>query len=132
MKTRIASCSCGGLNVTCTGEPIRISMCHCHACQRRTGSVFAVQVRFPRERVVVEGETRTYERVGDEGSKATFRFCPSCGATVFWENDSMPDNVAVAVGAFADATIPPPTVSVYDVRRHPWTEMPALASAKIM
>jgi hypothetical protein len=26
---RTASCSCGQLKVTCEGEPIRISMCHC-------------------------------------------------------------------------------------------------------
>ncbi|HEX9905358.1 MAG TPA: aldehyde-activating protein, partial [Propylenella sp.] len=36
MSTRRASCSCGQLSVTCEGEPVRISMCHCLACQRRT------------------------------------------------------------------------------------------------
>jgi hypothetical protein len=28
--------------------------------------------------------------------------------------------IAVPVGAFADPTFPPPTISVYGVRRHPW------------
>ncbi len=29
--------------------------------------------------------------------------------------------IAVPVGAFADPSFPPPQVSVYDIRRHPWT-----------
>jgi hypothetical protein len=52
---RIATCSCEQLKVTCTGEPVRISMCHCLACQRRTGSVFGVQARFPSDNVQIEG-----------------------------------------------------------------------------
>jgi hypothetical protein len=35
-----------------------------------------------------------------------------------------PGLVAVAVGAFADPGFPPPTVSVYEARRHPWVVVP--------
>jgi hypothetical protein len=36
----------------------------------------------------------------------------------------MPRAAAVNSGAFADPSIPPPTVSVYESRRHPWVQMP--------
>jgi len=36
----------------------------------------------------------------------------------------VPDAIAVAIGAFADPTFPPPTVSVYGSRRHPWVSLP--------
>jgi hypothetical protein len=81
--------------------------------------------------VKIEGRANEYERVGDEGSTATFRFCPVCGSTVYYDNDGMPGFIAVPVGAFADPTFPPPRVSVYEVRRHPWTEMPDLAIEKL-
>ena len=123
---RTASCSCGQLVVRCAGEPIRISMCHCLACQKRTGSAFGIQARWPADRVTIEGQAREFVRVGDEGSSATFRFCPTCGATVYWENDTMPGTIAVPVGAFADPTFPPPRVAVYVSRRHPWAIMPGL------
>ncbi len=55
MTSRIASCSCGQLRATCQGEPVRISICHCLECQKRTGSVFAVQARYPRESVTIVG-----------------------------------------------------------------------------
>jgi hypothetical protein len=106
-------------------------MCHCLACQKRSGSVFAVQARWPADRVTVEGHAREYKRTGDEGSTATFRFCPTCGATVYFDNDSMPGTIAVSVGAFADPSFPPPRVSVYGVRRHPWAAMPALVIEEI-
>lgn len=95
-------------------------MCHCLACQKRTGSAFGIQARWPAESVTIEGRAQEYVRVGDEGSSATFRFCPTCGAIVYWDNDSMPGMIAVPVGAFADPTFPPPTIMVYGVRRHPW------------
>lgn len=116
----------------CEGEPVRVSICHCLNCQRRSGSVFAVQARWPSDRVTVEGQARQYVLVGDEGSSATFRFCPTCGATVYYDSDAMPGSIAVPVGAFADPTFPPPTISVYSVRRHPWAIMPGLAVEELV
>lgn len=117
---RTATCSCGKLAVRCEGEPIRISMCHCLACQKRTGSAFGIQARWPLDRVTIEGASQSFVRVGDEGPGATFHFCPTCGATVYWLMNGMPDMIAVPVGAFAEPTFPPPAYSVYGVRRHPW------------
>ena len=103
-------------------------MCHCLACQRRTGSAFGIQARFPADRVRVAGRYAEYVRTSDEGEEHTFRFCPDCGATVFWTLAAVPDAIAVAIGAFADPTFPPPTISVYDSRRHPWVSLPDTVS----
>jgi hypothetical protein len=64
-------------------------------------------------------------RTSDEGEKRTFHFCPDCGATVFYTLATAPDVVAVPIGAFAEPAFPPPTVSVYESRRHPWLAMTA-------
>ena len=83
-----------------------------------------MQARWPSERVTTEGEVRVWQRTGDEGTTADFRFCPHCGATVWWAVGETPDTIAVAVGAFADPQFPSPTVSVYEERRHPWVTLP--------
>lgn len=124
MIQRRASCSCGELAVTCTDEPVRVSMCHCLACQRRTGSVFGVQARWPAGSVEIHGQATSYIRRGDSGSEITFRFCPRCGTTVYWTIDRDPQLVAVAVGAFADPNFVAPTLSVYETRRHAWVATP--------
>ena len=119
--THRAECHCGQLKAACEGEPVRVSVCHCLACQRRSGSAFAAQARWPSDRVTVTGESKTFERVGDEGARSTYRFCPDCGSTVVYELDAMPGLVAVPVGAFADPDFPPPRFSGYESRKHPWT-----------
>jgi hypothetical protein len=116
-------CSCGQLQVTTRDDPVVISMCHCLECQRRTGSVFGVQARWPRDRVGVTGRYTEYVRMSDDSEKKTFRFCPDCGATVFWTTEGH-DTVAIAIGAFADRSFPQPSVSVYGSRRHPWLPLP--------
>jgi hypothetical protein len=124
--SRRASCSCEQLHLTCEGEPVRISLCHCRACQRRTGSAFGVQARFPRERVRIEGRSSTFVRVGDNGNPITLHFCPNCGTTIYWELNGLPDFVAIAYGAFADQTFPAPKISVYEEFAHAWV-LPAMA-----
>lgn len=125
MVNRVASCSCGQLSITTSEEPLRVSVCHCLACQRRTGSVFAAQARFRRSAVQITGSSSAYARVGDEGGKAIFHFCPQCGATVYYEIEGAPEHVAVPVGAFAEPGFPAPTVSVYEDRMHSWVRLPA-------
>ena len=124
METREAACSCGQLRVAADGAPVRISMCHCHACQRRTGSAFGMQARFPEEDVRIEGRHTAYERPSDHGEERVFHFCPDCGSTVFFTSADRPGLIAVAIGAFADRDFPQPTVSVYESRMHPWVILP--------
>jgi hypothetical protein len=126
MRIREAACSCGQLRVRVAGEPVRISLCHCLACKRRTGSAFGYQARFLAENARIEGRHTDYTRLSDEeGQSHTFSFCPECGATVFYTSEPMPELIAVPVGAFADPTFPPPRVSVYESRRHAWVVLPA-------
>jgi hypothetical protein len=125
MASRQAACSCGQLRLEAEGDPVRVSICHCLACQRRTGSAFGAQARFPAERVRVTGGHREYLRLADDdGEERLFRFCPECGGTVFYTTGGAADLIAVPLGAFADPGFPQPTVSVYESRRHPWVELP--------
>lgn len=100
-------------------------MCHCLACQRRTGSAFGVQARFHRDHVGIEGRATQFVRMGDSGNPVTFHFCPVCGSTLYWQLAGAPDLIAVAVGAFADPHFSPPRHSVYERSRHPWALPPS-------
>lgn len=124
VSTRFASCSCGQLTAQVVGEPVRVSICHCLACQRRTGSPFGQQARFPRENVTISGKSTAWFRAGDEGGGATFHFCPQCGATVYYELAALNAFLGIPVGAFADPGFPPPSVSVYEERMHDWVVPP--------
>lgn len=118
--TRTASCSCGALRVVCEGEPQKVALCHCLACQKRTGSTYGVAAFFRNEDVSVHGSSKLYTRQADSGFPVTFNFCPDCGSTVFWKPQRSPDLTGVAAGAFADPAFPKPTNAVHLESRHLW------------
>jgi hypothetical protein len=68
----------------------------------------------------MEGPSRCYTRPSDSGFAVESHFCPDCGSTVWWEPQRKPEQIAVAVGSFADPAFPAPTQAVYDECRHPW------------
>jgi len=123
MKTRTATCRCGQLTVVCEGEPIRVSVCHCLECQKRSGSAFATQARWADEQIHVSGESAVWKRLADSGHLATYRFCPVCGSTLAYIIEGWPSVTAIPVGAFADPNFPAPGYSVYEHRKHSWAEV---------
>jgi len=123
MSVRTASCRCGALQATCTGAPVRISVCHCLDCQKRSGSAFAAQARWPEGQVAVTGAYTTYETLADSGRWGRYNFCPTCGDTVFYTNELFPGRIAVPLGAFADPSFPAPKHSVFEDRKHGWVEL---------
>jgi hypothetical protein len=118
--SRVASCRCGQLTIACKGEPVRVSVCHCFDCQKRSGSAFAVQARFKPDDVEISGDERIWKGITDSGNVAVFHFCPTCGSTTYYQAKPHSDLIAVPVGAFADNTFPQPNYSVYEQRKHAW------------
>jgi hypothetical protein len=128
VSEREAACGCGQLRLIASGEPIRVSICHCLACQRRTGSSYGYQARFLTENVRISGDSREFVRQADEdGAERRFHFCPNCGSTVYYIGAEDPDLIAVAVGAFAEPGFPPPSRSVWEERMHSWVAAPEAA-----
>lgn len=128
MNDHTASCRCGQLSATVTGEPVRVSVCHCLNCKKRSGSAFAVQARWPRSDVRISGGSKTFVKVADSGNRATFHFCPDCGSDVYYEidgkfDDKFNDLIAIPLGAFDDPFFLTPNFSVWESRKHDWLEI---------
>ena len=123
-NTRTATCRCGQLSATCEGEPVRVSVCHCFACQQRSGSPFGEQARWPADKVTIAGESTVWERTTDAGNVTTYHFCPTCGTTVWYRGKPFSDAIAIPVGLFCDPDFPPPTFSVWEERKHRWVTIP--------
>ena len=97
------------------------AVCHCFECQRRTGAVFGNQAFFKRPQITsISGTPTQFTRPSASGRSVTFRFCPACASTVYWEAEARPGLIAVAVGSFADPTFAAPKNSVWERRRHDW------------
>lgn len=127
-SVRTATCNCGALRAECRGAPVRVSICHCLACKRRTGSAFSHNLSFDAAQVTPAGTSRSYGRRADSGNHSTYHFCPKCGSIVHYENSGRPGVVMVPAGALADPAAPEPRVEVFSKRAVAWiavaTEQP--------
>ncbi len=122
---RKATCACGQLSITVSGDPKSVAACNCIQCQKRTGSVFGVSSFFNDEQVIeVSGESTRWSRVAQSGLNIDANFCPKCGSTVFWKPEFLKNYTGIAVGCFADDAFPEPRVSVWNASRHNWVSFP--------
>ncbi|MEO0033107.1 MAG: hypothetical protein RIS94_2865 [Pseudomonadota bacterium] len=119
-----ATCQCGQLTAEIPGPSDQIVACHCHACQRRSGSPFGLVAYYPAADVSITGEAREYTRATDSGSTFTNAFCPTCGTTVFCRAGIKPAVIGIPVGTLADPAYPAPVRSVWEQAKHSWVAIP--------
>lgn len=119
-----ASCQCGQLNVEVPGFTMAVVVCHCRACQKRSGSPFGEAAYYPNEQIVVSGATKKFSRPTDLGGNFEQFFCPECGTTVFMRGAKNPDVTGIPIGLFDSEHSMRPIRSVWEEMRHDWVEIP--------
>ena len=123
--TRTAACSCGQLRVTMNGKPGSVGACSCRECQKSTGSAFGISSYWPNSAVAaIEGQSTVWRRGSDAGRWVDSYFCPTCGSTLYWYAEALPDMIGIAAGNFADPNFEPPTYAVWSETQHPWVKFP--------
>lgn len=96
-------CVCGAVRYATTGEPLRVTVCHCTWCQRRTGTAFAVEPVFEEAQVTLEGELKRYRHVSDESGRwLDQHFCPACGTNIGLTLEWRPGVRIIDAGTFDD------------------------------
>lgn len=119
-----ATCQCGQLRVTASAPSAGVVACHCIACQRRTGSPFAVGAYYPHDALTITGEAKRYDRPTALGGHFENYFCPTCGSTVYFRGTKNPGVTGVAIGAMLDPGELQPVRSVWEQSRHHWVTIP--------
>lgn len=120
-------CACGAFRYEVDGEPTGMAACHCEACQRRTGSAFGFGCFFAEKDVTItagEDNFTVYDRIAESGSLVSHRFCRTCGTTVMWKPERLPDGIAVAAGTFDDSSWIKPSAFFWVSKAQNWF-MPA-------
>ncbi len=123
-RERTASCGCGNLTITTSGEPFAIIACSCLNCQRQSGSAFSYFAFYPEAAVSIAGERRVWRWHAESGRWLENEFCPTCGVSVFGRAEFSPKTIGVAVGCFADPNFAKPEGLYWASRRHHWLQFP--------
>lgn len=102
--THTGGCVCGAVRFTTTGEPLRVTICHCTWCQRRTGTAFGTEVVFSANQVVLTSpEIARYRHVSDESRRwLEVEFCRRCGSNLGFTLEAAPGIRTLPAGTFDD------------------------------
>jgi hypothetical protein len=100
-----------------------VGLCHCHDCQKFTGSAFAAVIGLPKSAVTVTGVLKGFSKRGDSGKPIKRLFCPECGASVMDEAEAAPGLVMIAAGTLDDTSWVKPTAQIYCARAQPWVQL---------
>jgi len=113
-------CLCGAVRFRSAAPPLATRYCWCRDCQRFAAGNATVNVIFPSEAVVVEGETAAYESLADSGNRMRRRFCPTCGSPLFSQSEARPHWIIVRAGALDDPNLAEPSGSIWVTSAPRW------------
>ena len=116
-------CLCGKVHYSGDVEPAFTSVCHCHNCQKESGSAFTIVVGVPQPALSLQGQLKTYVDKGDSGKALYRRFCPECGSTVIDEAEALPGILMIQAGTMDDTSWVKPAMQIYCDSAQPWVRL---------
>ncbi|KAK8126795.1 uncharacterized protein PG998_002554 [Apiospora kogelbergensis] len=69
-------CLCGAVKYTVDAEPLIVGYDHCDDCQRQSGSTYSLVVVVPKDKLKIEGTTKSFAGKGSSGQAVHRVFCP--------------------------------------------------------
>ena len=125
MTVHQGGCLCGSVRYGTSGDPVRVTICHCRFCQRATGSAYMVEPIFRLEELrVTSGVPAVYDlKSAGSGKIVHVHFCQACGTKLYLTFERFAGYCGVYAGTFDDpdwfAIGPENTKHIFrDVARH--------------
>ena len=120
-------CLCGSVRYRTSGGPEAAIVCHCKACQHRTGSALGVGVYFEKANVeILSGDLKTFEiKSSETGRWFKNELRSECGASAAWTLEMRPNDRAIAGGTFDKPGWHAITRHIWTENAHPWVVHPS-------
>lgn len=117
-------CLCGAVRYALTGPPLLAYACHCHDCQKRSGSAFSLTLVIHRSELAVTGTPRVFTRRTRSGRVIEQAACGACRADVFAHAPAAPDYASLLAGTLDDASWVRPIAQTFVGSAIPWAVIP--------
>ena len=118
-------CACGAVSYRLASEPMFVHCCHCHDCQRQTGSAFVLNALIETDRVVpLSGAAEPVPVPTDSGRPHDVFRCPKCRIAVWSDYGRRGVLRFLRVGTLDDPAALPPDVHIYTRSKLSWITLP--------
>lgn len=113
-------CNCGKIRYRLTAEPLAAYICHCHLCQKRTGSAFSQQLVLPADGLeFLAGEPLVIERLLPNGQKHISHLCSACHSRISTRREGT-SHVILRAGTLDDTAWLRPVAQIWTSSAQPW------------
>src|SRR5438552_10065309 len=114
-------CACGAVRYRLASRPMFVHCCHCHDCQRQTGSAFVLNALIETDRIVLlSGKPEPVGVPTDSGLPHDIHRCPRCHTAVWSNYGGRTKLCFVRVGTLDEPATFPPDVHIYTRSKLPW------------
>ena len=106
-------CACSQIRYRSRSPPLFVHCCHCHDCQRQTGSAFVLNALIETDRVdILQGQPALFGMPTDSGRPHEVARCPNYGIAVWSHYSGLKVLTFLRVGTLDDPTALPPDVHI--------------------
>lgn len=120
------SCTCRHVRYRITATPLFVHCCHCHWCQRETGSAFALNAMIESDQMeLLEGEVEIIDTPSNSGKGQRIARCPRCQVAVWSHYAGAGELIRfVRVGTLDEPERFPPDIHIFTESKQPWVQLP--------
>lgn len=118
----VGHCACSEVRYRLEAEPLFVHCCHCRACQRETGTAFALNALIETAKVtLLSGKPESVLTPSNSGKGQDILRCPTCKVTLWSHYNGAGPNIAfVRVGTLENPDRFAPDVHIYTESKQPW------------
>lgn len=122
--TIVGGCRCGACRYEVALPALPpVYACHCHICQRASGSAFSLQALVPEAALSVTGPVVVHE-ITTEDRTSIQRFCGVCHARLYNTNTRRPGLAVVRAGTLDRSEELECRAHIYTATKHAWVDLP--------
>lgn len=122
--TLSGGCRCGAVRYEIALDAMpRTYACHCHQCQRWSGSAFSQQALVPEAALSVTGPIVDYRRTTEDRTSHQ-RLCGACHARIYNTNTRRPGIAVLRAGTLDRSEELACVAHIFTISRQAWIRLP--------
>ncbi|KAK5788145.1 hypothetical protein VI817_009103 [Penicillium citrinum] len=95
-------CLCKAVTYTVDVDaPLITAYDHCDDCQRQSGSTYSLVAVVPKDKLTLNGPTKSWAGKGSSGHAVHRIFCSECGSPIAHDPDAAPEIIALKAGTLS-------------------------------
>jgi hypothetical protein len=129
-KPLSGACSCGEVTYRLTARPMFVHCCHCLACQKQTGSAFAINAIIEASHVeLTRGKPKATQMPTESGRPHEIFRCSTCKVALWSDYGRRRVLLFVRVSTLDRPHAIKPDVHIFTRSKVPWVGLPKEAKA---